>query len=220
LIEKWQFYLKNKDIMNLIRGNKEVQNCVYSFHDRWLEDLDWHIDSYYKFTVEKDNLLDYLCAHLAYWNPTFDFLNTNENSGSIWERIKSDKMLNSRVGVEDGFVPETQIAYFDGYTIYDQISSEKIRYDEEKKEFIVSIDEEHELILNEKEFEEIGGEIHSVEDQEDFDLPSFNYGGGNGYGYIFQSPSQFQSMNDYLNECIRSLNVIYKDSGLDLINFK
>lgn len=204
--------------MNLIRKDKEILNCVYSFHERWGDDLDWFIKSYFKFTIEKENMLDCLCAHLAYWNPTFN--DDNKYSASIWEKIKSNKILNSRVNVEEGFVPEIQIAYFEGYTIYDQISSEKIRYNEDKKEFIVSIDEEHELILNEKEFEEVGGEINSLEDQEDFDLPKFDYGGGNSYGYIFQSPSQSKLMTDYLIECINALNVIYKYYELDSISFK
>ena len=203
--------------MILVKKNGETLNCVYSFHDRWLEDLDWFIKSYFEFIIEKDNILDYLCAHLAYWNPTFNY--NNQNSASIWERIKSDKILNSRVDVEEGYVPEIQITYFEGYTIYDQIRSEYISHNEDKREFIISIDEEYELILNEKEFEEIGGELHSVEDQEDFDLPSFDYG-VNGYGYIFQSLSQSQLMSDYLINCINALNVIYKDSGLDIISFK
>lgn len=203
--------------MNLIRENKEVLNCVYISHDRWLEDLDWFIKSYYKFTVEKGNLLDCLCAHLAFWNSVFN--ETDPNSNTVWERIKSDKILNSRVNVEEGYVPEIQISYFGGYTIYDQISSEKIRYDEDINEFIVSIGEDYELILNEKEFEDMGGEIYSIEDQEDFDLPNFDFGRCGGV-YTFQSSSQSQLMNNYLVKCIKALNGIYMDSGLDLINFE
>ena len=70
------------------------------------------------------------------------------------------------------------------------------------------------------EVSDIGGEIHSVDDQKDFDFPSFDYGGGNSYGYIFQSPNQSQLMNDYLIECFKALNVIYMDLGMDLINLQ
>ena len=202
--------------MYLITKDNKILECVYETYDRWFEDLEWFVKSYYKYDILNDNFLDCLCAHLAYWNPTFEFSKHIENFNSIWEHIQSDRILNQMVKVEDGYVPEIQIGYFNGVSVYDQIRIENITYLEQKNNLKISLDSELELFLTKKEFEDLGGEIYSIANEDDFSTPFEYYNKGNVY--IFQSKEDANLMNLYLKESILSLNEIYTKEGIKLIS--
>lgn len=206
--------------MHLVKNDGKVLNYAYMSNVFWLDDLDFFIKSEYRFEVSKGSsvdLLDKVCAHLTYWNT--DNREAENISEKVVQKISEHSKLDRILGLNGDIVnPELVIYDFNGTSIYDQISDNKITYIPENESLIIEISEKDcKFILSREDFENyFNGEIMMPEEDDD----EIFFGHSTGNVVFFMTPHDEEDMIIYLTSCIKALNEIYESLGMQVIKIK
>jgi hypothetical protein len=197
--------IKNKD--------GTVSDFVYQSHDRWLEDYKHFHKAEFTYSVMAGSvvdLLDRVTTHLNHWMDKIDEAPMNQviQENPVMERIF--RVCGSTIN------PELIIYEFGGRSIYDEIQSEDISYDENNKTLEIKLYNDAIFEISREEFEDLGGEITLPED-EDEEIEFF-YTSGNVY--FFMTEEQEEELRRYLLQCINELNKIYESFGQHQITIK
>ena len=199
--------------MHLINNEGIVLNHMYDSHDCWLDDLDDFIKWGFQFETKNIRLLDLVCAHLLYWNL--------EESKGIRDREKvlaeiNEKLTLRRILELDGN-PELVIYEFNGTSVYDEISDDKIKYFPDSDSLEIDLyEKDGTLHLSKEDFENyFSGEILLPdEDEEDEDV---QFGHSTGFVLFFMSEQNEKKMDEFLKSCLVDLNEVYDSLGMNPI---
>jgi hypothetical protein len=198
--------------MHLINSESIVLNHIYTSHDHWLDDLDDFIKCGFQFETKNIGLLDLVCAHLLYWEL--------EESKGIRDREKvlteiNEKPTLRRILVLDGN-PELVIYKFNGTSVYDEISDEKIKYFPDTDSLEIDLYEKEGILhLSKEDFENyFSGEILLPVEEEDEEV---QFGHSTGFVLFFMSEQNEEKMNEFLKFCLIALNEVYDSLGMKKI---
>lgn len=196
--------------MHLVNNEGTVLNHMYTSHDHWLDDLDDFIKCGFQFETKNEYLLDLICAHLLYWD-------LDESKG-IRDREKvlaeiNEKTSLCRVLDLNGW-PELVIYEFNGTSVYDEISDDKIKYFPDSDSLEIDLSEKDCTLHLSKEYFEnyFSGEILLPdEDEEDEDV---QFGHSTGFVLFFMSEQNEKKMDEFLKSCLVDLNEVYDSLGM------
>ena len=196
--------------MHLVNNEGTVLNHMYTGDDHWLDDLDDFIKCGFQFETKNEYLLDLICAHLLYWD-------LDESKG-IRDREKvlaeiNEKTSLCRVLDLNGW-PELVIYEFNGTSVYDEISDDKIKYFPDSDSLEIDLSEKDcTLHLSKEDFENyFSGEILLPdEDEEDEDV---QFGHSTGFVLFFMSEQNEKKMDEFLKSCLVDLNEVYDSLGM------
>jgi hypothetical protein len=196
--------------MKIVSKDGSVSDFVYQSHDRWLDDYAHFLKAEFTYSVIEGSmadLLDRVSAHLNHWMDKKDEAPLNKT-------IQENQVLARVFNVCGSIIqPELIIYEFGGRSIYDEIQSEDISYDEKSKTLEIKLYNDAIFEISQEDFEDIGGEIILPED-EDEEI-EFEY--SIGEVYFFMTDDQEEELRSYLLMCINELNKIYESFGLPLI---
>jgi hypothetical protein len=202
--------------MHLVNTEGIVLNHIYNGHDNWLNDLDHFIKWGFQFETKSIDLLDLVCAHLLYWEL--------EESKGMHEREKVLSKINEKPSLGrvlglNGY-PELVIYEFNGTSVYDEISDDKIKYFPDSDSLEIDLSKkESTLHLSKEDFENyFSGEILLPdEDEEDEDV---QFGHSTGNVVFFMSEQNEERMDEFLKSCLIDLNEVYDSLGMKPIVIK
>ena len=196
--------------MHLINNEVIVLNHMYDSHDCWLDDLDDFIKCGFQFETKNIGLLDLVCAHLLYWEL--------EESKGIRDREKvlaeiNEKPTLRRILELDGN-PELVIYEFNGTSVYDEISDNKIKCFQDSDSLEIDLSEKDCILhLSKEDFENyFGGEILLLDDEDEEEEFEFSHSTGNVV--FFMSEQNEEKMDEFLKSCLIALNEVYGSLGM------
>ena len=196
--------------MHLVNNEGTVLNHMYTSSVHWLDDLDDFIKWGFQFETKNIDLLDLVCAHLLYWD--------SEESNVIRDRkkvlAKANKKPTLRNILDLGSNPELVIYKFNGTSVYDQISDDKIKYFPDSDSLEIDLyEKDGTLHLSKEDFENyFSGEILLPdEDEEDEDV---QFGHSTGFVLFFMSEQNEKKMDEFLKSCLVDLNEVYDSLGM------
>jgi hypothetical protein len=199
--------------MHLVNTEGIVLNHIYNGHDNWLDDLDDFIKWGFQFETKGLGLLDLVCAHLLYWEL--------EESQGIHDREKvlskiNEKLSLGRVLGLNGY-PELVIYEFNGTSVYDEISNDKIKYFPDSDSLEIDLSEKDSILhLSKEDFENyFGGEILSPDEDDEDEEVQFGHSTGNVV--FFMSEQNEEKMDEFLKSCLNALNEVYDSLGMKTI---
>lgn len=197
--------------MHLVKNEWTVLNHMYNSHDRWLDDLDDFIKCGFQFETKNIGLLDLVCAHLLYW----ELEESKGDREKVLAKI-NEKPTLGRI-LELGGNPELVIYSFNGTSVYDEISDEKIKYFPDSDSLEIDLSEKDCILHLSKEDFEIyfGGEILLPDEDEEGEELQFGHSTGNVL--FFMSEQNEQKMEEFLNSCLIDLNEVYDSLGMKSI---
>jgi hypothetical protein len=202
--------------MVIINKVGQTLEHIYTGNDRFLEDIDDYISSYYSFRVSEDDtieLLDVVCAHLLFWS--YETFNDDSQAKLIYDELFSQNDILKRFTELGDPTPELIIYEFDGTSLYYDVVSENVSYSDDFETFTAVL-KNGKLIMTKEEFEELGAELsYPVDEDEEF---YFDFFWSTGDVYFFMSEENQIKMKEYLNKCIVELNRIYSSLNMDTIN--
>jgi hypothetical protein len=186
---------------------------MYTSSVHWLDDLDDFIKCGFQFEKKNIGLLDLVCAHLLYWD--------SEESNLIRDRenvlAKVNKKPKLRNILDLGGNPELVIYEFNGTSVYDEISDDKIKYFPDTDSLEIDLYEKEGILhLSKEDFENyFSGEILLPdEDEEDEEV---QFGHSTGFVLFFMSEQNEEKMNEFLKSCLIALNEVYDSLGMKTI---
>jgi hypothetical protein len=199
--------------MHLVNNEGTVLNNMYTSSVHWLDDLDDFIKWGFQFETKGLGLLDLVCAHLLYWEL--------EESQGIHDREKVLSKINEKPSLGrvlglNGW-PELVIYEFNGTSVYDEISDDKIKYFPDSDSLEIDLSEKDSILhLSKEDFENyFGGEI--LPPDEDDEEEEFEYGHSTGNVVFFMSKQNEELMDEFLNSCLIALNEVYESLGMKTI---
>jgi len=180
----------------------------------FLDEIDFFVEDHLKFQVRsRSYMLDVLYAHAWFWyTPPNQLPNGTpiENGGLIHDAIFSNELL--KVALDEQLITQTVIFAFDGIEINeDVIGSPGF---ESGDEYVLEI--RYGQLHLEREFldENPNEDLDPEEPIDPVDNPLYDFGSFSSWVYYLMREEDAEKMYDYLEQCLKELNIIYKAHGI------
>jgi hypothetical protein len=129
------------------------------------------------------------------------------------QKIPFQKLRNI---LDLGGNPELVIYEFNGTSVYDEISDDKIKYFPDTDSLEIDLYEKEGILhLSKEDFENyFSGEILLPDEEEDEEV---QFGHSTGFVLFFMSEQNEEKMNEFLKSCLIALNEVYDSLGMNTI---